>query len=274
MDPFSLTFSPADHAAQKSHFQLTFLFVPSHQRRQALADLYAFCRLADDIADQPDLEISFRKSRIAQLRGWVLAKEAVGHPFWDRFLKERNRYQIDDQSLLGVLDGVLKDIEQRTFKTWTELDEYVYGVACCVGEAVLCIVGANEGTSAKNYAYEMGRCLQYLNIMRDLEEDHANGRLYVPQEFMHSLDSQLDENERLQKIRDELYRRALLFKASARPYSLRCVIAELMAGLYLEASKSYWRWGNPRRLSKAEKIYFSLKTLVQFIFRRPISFSI
>lgn len=258
-DPFTLDFRPDQYAQGQSHFQAAFTFIPSTERRQALNDLYAFCRVVDDIADRKDLSPDHRRSLIEKVRDWIRSGVSMGHPFWDRFLKERIRYGVVNAPLEGILNGVEQDIERKQlrFESWLELDHYVYGVACCVGEATLAILGAKgdeDGRLARTYSDQMGKCLQYLNIMRDLEEDRSNDRIYVPQEFLklHGWTDLPPEPAR-QKIRDELYRRALLFRANAKPYSWRCLPAELMARIYLKGAKKYWRSGSTQRLNKFEK---------------------
>jgi phytoene/squalene synthetase len=270
-DPLALDFSPSAYAADQSHFQISFLFVWSKSRKTSLSDLYAFCRLADDIADCEGLEASTRRVLLESLRAWVRRQTPIGHPFWDRFLEERRSYAIPDPVLEGILTGVSRDFDPKPFETWGELDSYVYEVACCVGEAVLCILGA-AGNEASEYAWQMGRALQYLNIMRDLQEDRANGRSYIPQEFMRTLKNSEAEiflsQEKLQLVREEFYKRAIGFRYYARPYSWRCLIAELMAGLYFHASARYWRFGNPKRLSFLEKFLIALSVILQFSFWR------
>ncbi|MBN8554004.1 MAG: squalene/phytoene synthase family protein [Deltaproteobacteria bacterium] len=265
-DPFSPAFSPENYSEGKSHFQITFYFVWEQKRRQALADLYAFCRIADDISDQKDLDKETRQNLIESIRHWVKTGEPKSHPFWSRFLKARKEFQIPDRALMGILDGVSQDIDRERveFQTWVELDLYIYGVACCVGECVLAILGANS-PEAKNYADAMGKCLQYLNIMRDIEEDETNGRIYIPREFLKTLTKdRFPPIHCLPDIRRELFSRAMTFRQNAQPYSKKCLPAELMAALYIRASQKYWRHGNPKRLSGFQKFWISLKTALKF----------
>ena len=266
IDPFSPTFSPENYSQGKSHFQVTFYFVWEKKRRQALSDLYAFCRIADDIADQQNIDRETKHHLIEAIRNWVKTGEPKSHPFWSRFLKARKEFEIPDRALAGILDGVSQDIDRERveFQTWKELDLYIYGVACCVGECVLAILGAHS-PAAKNYADAMGKCLQYLNIMRDIEEDEANGRIYIPREFLKTLTKdRFPPIHCLPDIRRELFSRAMTFRQTAQPYSKKCLPAELMAALYIRASQKYWRHGNPKRLSKFQKIWISFKTALKF----------
>ncbi len=251
-DPFDLNFNPETYAQGKSHFQITFIFIWSQLRRQAMNDFYAFCRLADDISDCEGLSNSRRFILIQKIETWVKSDQMIGHLYWDRFKNACRLFSISNEALIGILNGVKSDIgkSEIRIKTWAELDEYCYLVACCVGEVVLSILGAN-GPRAKDYAYHLGRCVQYLNIMRDIEEDLALGRIYVPEEFLKAKSVSLLSLD----IRSELYRRALQFRNNARPYSLKCLPAELMVGVYIEGATKYWRFGNIRKLTSSEKIW-------------------
>lgn len=251
-------FSPEDHAKGKSHFQAAFWLLPSTRRRQALADLYAFCRLADDLADDESQPLAARTEGLERLRLWITNDLESDHPFWKRFRIEIRRYAIPPSSLLGILDGVTQDLTRKEYATWKDLDEYCTLVASCVGEATLAILDV-RGPEARHYAYQLGHCVQYLNIMRDLEEDRAMGRQYVPHEISKSLTS---NNTDL--IRHELYNRALHFWKNSHPPSYRCLLAEVLVGIYLEGAKKYWRFGHSQRLSKHQKIRAMLKTLAYF----------
>jgi phytoene/squalene synthetase len=266
-NPFDPSFSPETYSLGKSHFQITFLFIWSKARRQALRDLYAFCRIADDISDAKGIPREKRQDLLHELQAWVKKRQPIGHRFWDRFLTERTAYEIPDRVLLGIIDGVAMDItkERVEFNTWEELDRYIYGVASCVGEAVLAILGA-QSSQSPTYADAMGKCLQYLNIMRDIEEDEAENRIYIPQIYLQTLtNDRLPPIHCLPDIRNELFSRAMNFRKKAKPYSLKCLPAELMAALYLKASQKFWRHGNPRRLSKLEKVWISLRTAFRFL---------
>jgi hypothetical protein len=134
-------------------------------------------------------------------------------------------------------------------QTWEELDHYVYGVACCVGQAVLSILGADTSL-ADAYSLAMGSMLQYLNILRDLKEDLASDRVYVPEEFLLGRNLLSCASE----ARAELYQRAMKFRSEAVPYSWKCFPAEMMASIYATGATRYWLKDSPQRLSTWEKI--------------------
>ena|GEM_PF-4291610 len=243
--------------------------MPQARRKRALAYFYAYCRLVDDIVDCLSIPEASRKKALEEILQWIENPNSTKHPFWTLFQGMVKDFEIPKSCLLGILDGVAKDIhtsgDKLHFQNWNELNAYVQGVACDVGEGVLCILGAN-GPAKKSYAQNMGRCVQYLNIMRDLEEDYQNSRIYFPLEALESLGIPQDrilEEKNLEKIRQELFRRAMEFRKQAKKYSWRCIPAELMVNLYVEASKKFWRFGNSKRLNKWDKLCLSSKILLQ-----------
>lgn len=257
--------------SEKSHFGMAFSFITLRARRQALNDFYIYCRLLDDVVDEEGLDTSQRVEILKKIENWVKQNERIEHPFWDRLLEARWRYGISDATLLGIIDGVRTDLSvgPLTFETWEELDQYVYGVSCCVGQGVLAILNICEDKT-KAYSENMGSCVQYLNIMRDLSEDISRDRVYVPQSYLRSIG--LHEGYKpgsglLPIIREELYRRAMNFYERALPRSLRYFPADLMGTIYVRAATQYWRKGANRRLSKSEKLAASMRGTIQFLIR-------
>lgn len=266
-DLFNPLFRPDLRAQQKSHFQITFWFVASSKRRQAMRDLYTYCRLVDDIADEAGLSTEDRASLLDAVRDWLTKQQTVGHPFWDRFQQEANSLGISWTSLMGILDGVSMDLDPKFhhLQTWKDLDRYIYGVASCVGEAVLDILGVG-GANSKKYSHHMGRALQLWNILRDLETDQAMGRTYVPREFL----GNLALNQQLDHVRKTIYAKALAEWNCAIPYSYKCLPAEMMGLIYKQGATKYWQYGSPKRLSRFEKILCIFRAVVSFSQRSSI----
>lgn len=277
-DPFHRAFQPDRWAKGKSHFQAAFGVFLSAKKRQALNDLYAFCRLVDDISDLEDLHLTpaVRLAHLDAIAKWIRSPAPTENDFWNRFYLQRQVYQYSEASLLGVIEGVRFDLVRKPLRveSWDELNQYVQGVAVCVGELVLCILGL-RGEKAAAYALNLGRCMQYLNILRDIEEDFKNGRIYLPQVALKdwgATDSMCRGEQRLSDdikklARADLYRRALAFRTLAQPYSRRCLMAELIAGVYLKAAKKYWQHGDSRRLSGVEKFSAVIQAFGNFLLR-------
>jgi len=122
---------------------------------------------------------------LAELEAWR-QKSLAGHPpptdpvalAWGDTLR---RYNIPVQYAHQLIDGVARDIETTRYQTFDQLAEYAYGVASTVGLMAMHIVGFT-GPEAVPYAVKLGVALQLTNILRDVGEDWANGRLYLPHE--------------------------------------------------------------------------------------------
>ncbi len=229
-----------------------------------MEEFYAFCRLADDIADEPG-PIEQRRHALSQMGAWVTKAESIEHPFWDKFLAKLILFDVPFDCLAGIINGVAIDLRAENslrFATWKDLEAYIQGVAVDVGRGVLHILGAKH-PSLNEYSLHMGRCVQLINFARDLEADLQNDRFYFPLEAMENL--QMTDYE---KIRSILFARALSEWKLAKTYSWKCLSAELMVRIYLEGGLRYWQHGNKDRLSKTEKLFFALKHASFFILER------
>lgn len=256
LSPFQKDFDPSSYAKGKSHFQLVFCSIREKWRKQAVVDFYAFCRLADDLADENDFELSDRSKALESLKSWVQKREKINHIFWDRFLEGLERTDTPSKLLLQILNGVESDLNQTLqIKTWEDLNRYSQAVAGDVGEVVLHLIGAWT-EKAPNYAAHLGRCVQYLNILRDLEEDFEEGRVYVPEESLRLEDknSWAQFEKEIQRLRKELYHRAIEYRSAVQPYSWKCFPSEMMVNFYLIAAQKYWSKGYLKKLSRFQKI--------------------
>ena len=157
------------------------LFLPREKRRAAWA-LYAFCRIADDIADERDLY----PDPMADLARWreALLGAYEGQPrgpVMRAWADTLTRFDVPLQPALDLLSGVEMDISGATFRTFEELRLYCYRVAGTVGLLMAPILGYQDA-EALDAAVELGIAMQLTNVLRDLAEDAARGRLYLPTE--------------------------------------------------------------------------------------------
>lgn len=261
-DLFDPTFRPDLRAVKKSNFQITFCFVRDKNRRKALDDLYAFCRLIDDIADEEGLSTENRQNMLNSIKEWLNRLPETRHLFWDRWKQSILSLQINKSILFGIIEGVETDLRIKEFASEKDLDLYIYGVASCVGEAVLEVIGA-KSIHSKLYSHHMGRAAQLWNIMRDLEIDLAQGRIYVPSAWR----STFSFKDEIPKLRSDIYERAQGEWAKAKPYSWKCLPAELMVAFYAFAAKKFWRLGNQRSISTGAKISLLIQALTMSIYR-------
>jgi len=167
--------------ASKSNLALAFVALP-RERRAAITTFYAFCRIIDDIADDPALPT---EEKARQLDGW---KRALTGPFeGEPPLAEEVRqllkaYPIRPELLEEIILGCEMDLQPQRFQTFGELQRYCYRVASAVGLVSIEIFGYRYEMT-KQYAVELGYALQLTNIIRDVAKDLGNGgRIYLPLE--------------------------------------------------------------------------------------------
>lgn len=166
--------------ASRSSFLVSFGVLPP-ERRAALTAIYAFCRVADDAADDADAP----RDGHARLAFWRQELDRAAHgapetPVGEGVARAIRQFHVGPAHLAAVLDGVAMDLDCAHFATFDQLLHYCDKVAGAVGLACLPVFGA-FGAHAERYAVSLGRALQLSNIARDLRADAELGRVYVPQ---------------------------------------------------------------------------------------------
>jgi squalene synthase HpnD len=167
-----------------SSFYAAMLLMPRAERAAMFA-VYTYCRLVDDIADDGTRP---RGARARELDRWRADLDALyaGKPAGQAaFLEETiRRFDLKKPDFLAVIDGmdmdVAADIRAPDLAT---LDLYCDRVASAVGRLSTRIFGTEE-EQGRELADRLGKALQLTNILRDLDEDAAIGRLYLPREFL------------------------------------------------------------------------------------------
>jgi len=170
--------------ASGSSFYTAMRILPLPQR-QAMYAVYAFCRAVDDIAD----EGGPRQERLDDLDRWRRDIRRLYAGGGETQLTQGLRAPIEafglkQEDFLAVIDGMEMDA-QRDIRapTWRELDSYCDHVASAVGRLSVRIFGLDEA-SGLALSHHLGRALQMTNILRDVDEDAAIGRLYLPKEAL------------------------------------------------------------------------------------------
>lgn len=167
-----------DHSAGSS-FYYSFLLLPS-AKRKAIKNIYALCRILDDIVDND----AQGRDPIAELQHWRDEIESCyqGYPstvFGEQLLDTIDEFELPRQPFIDLIDGMEMDLEWQSYQTFADLREYCYRVASAVG--LICIeIFGYESLRTREYAVNLGLALQLTNIMRDLKEDIARGRIYIP----------------------------------------------------------------------------------------------
>jgi phytoene synthase len=167
--------------AEAKNFYYAFVTLPK-ARRLAIYAAYAFCRLCDDIADEPlDLEEKLRQLGVVENH---LEQAKNGHPdgpVYEALAHAVQSYGIPWEDLVEVIRGVEMDLTITRYETFEDLRAYCYRVASVIGLICIQVCGYND-PKAREYAIELGLAMQLTNILRDIREDSEMGRVYLPQE--------------------------------------------------------------------------------------------
>jgi phytoene synthase len=244
---------------RKTSFYYAFLVLPSDQRRAIIA-VWDFCRAVDDAVDEEPSStaagvpsgreaVAFWRAELGRCYDGTEPHTEEGRrlqPFVRDF--ELPRHAFED-----VIDGVAMDLDTTCYETFTDLFEYCRRVASAVGLVCIKIFGC-QSAAAGEYALNLGVALQLTNILRDIKDDLARGRVYLPLEDLAAHDctiAHLEAGVVSAPIRALLAfecRRARAFyqrATDARPPEDRrkLVAAEIMRAVYFETLKRIERSG-------------------------------
>jgi phytoene synthase len=184
-----MTSLTADHAAcdavlraAGSSFALPIRLLPEAKRRGTTA-IYAFCRRADDIVDDAaDPEAACRElDAFDAATAAALAGGAVSDPILRALTDTVRRFGVPASAITDILDGVRMDLAQSCYATLADLDGYCRRVATAVGIAAVHVWGFIDPAAIER-SDDCGLAFQYTNILRDIPEDLARGRIYLPAE--------------------------------------------------------------------------------------------
>jgi phytoene synthase len=171
-------------ALARSSFYAALRILPAEQR-EAMFQVYDFCRAVDDIADQAGPR-AVKKAELARWRA-DLASLYTGRGVAARLAGLAGpigRFSLAQEDFDAILDGMGMDAEgDLRAPDWATLDLYCDRVASAVGRLSVRIFGVPEGRR-RPLAHHLGRALQLTNILRDLDEDAGLGRLYLPRESL------------------------------------------------------------------------------------------
>ena len=170
-------------SASGSSFYAAMRILPREQR-EAMFQIYNFCRQVDDIADSDGP----RTERLAALQQW---RDDIDALYQDRpparlqdYVASIRRFDLQREDFLAVVDGMEMDVPQDIrAPDLATLDLYCDRVASAVGRLSVRVFGLARDDGIL-LAHHLGRALQLTNILRDVDEDAAIGRLYVPREAL------------------------------------------------------------------------------------------
>jgi phytoene synthase len=151
-------------------------------KRTALCAVYALARQIDDIGDG-DLPVADKLAALARLRASMADLEHPGKdPVLTAVADVARRLPLPLGAFDELIDGVEMDVRGCHYADFDDLVEYCRCVAGAVGRLCLAVFGSRSDPRAPRYADALGIALQQINILRDIREDLANGRIYLPQQ--------------------------------------------------------------------------------------------
>ena len=194
--------------ARGSSFYAAMRIMPRAQR-EAMFEIYGFCRAVDDIADEP----LPHEVRIEQMRRWRADVDKIyagsPAPHTRGLARAIQTFNLAREDFLAVIDGMEMDVVSTIrAPDLATLDLYCDRVASAVGRLSVRVFQM-EKQAGLALAYHLGRALQLTNILRDLDEDAALGRLYLPKEAM--LEANITTSEPLAALSSPNIGRACAF---------------------------------------------------------------
>jgi 15-cis-phytoene synthase len=162
-------------------------------KRRGLAVIYAFARRIDDIGDgtlPPEQKIT----DLEQARQSVLDLSGSHHddPVLLALADTARNFPVPLAAFGELIDGCVADVRGTSYETFEDLHHYCRCVAGSIGRLSLGIFGTKaDPEKASEIADSLGVALQLTNILRDIREDHRNGRVYLPAEDLAKFDVDL-----------------------------------------------------------------------------------
>lgn len=219
-------------------------------KRQAMSAVYAFARRVDDIGDgnlAPEdalAALAAERAGLSSLAGdgsgaWNdvrLPSDGELDPVLLALAHARRSYELPLDALELLVDGVELDVRGARYETFEELVNYCRAVAGSIGRLCLAIFTDGRSESASSLADDLGVAMQLTNILRDVREDQARGRVYLPAEDLRrfgcsDVDGLTPELIRFEARRaQDWFERGMRLVEQLEPRSAACVLA--MTGIY------------------------------------------
>ncbi len=173
----------AAQRSRSSSFYAAMRIMP-HGQREAMYEIYSFCRAVDDIADDP----GEAEGRLQKLEEWRRNIDAIymggKRDGFAGLATAVSQFNLDSDDFRAIIDGMEMDVKKSIqAPSFVELDLYCDRVASAVGRLSARVFGLPL-EDGRQLSEHLGRALQLTNILRDLDEDAGLGRLYLPREFL------------------------------------------------------------------------------------------
>jgi phytoene synthase len=266
-----------------SNLALAFVLLP-REKRDAMAALYAFCRAVDDVADEDSVPAADRRAQLAAWREDIRRACENRNPQFvlnQEFQPVIQKFKLPFQLFDELIKGCEMDLEKTRYETFEELELYCYHVASVVGLLSIEVFGY-KNPACRDYAIYLGKALQLTNILRDVKNDAARGRIYLPQIELRKFNVTGAEilnseySNRYAALAGNVAERAKHFYQLARktlpPEDRKAMVAaELMASVYWELLQKLQRdefnvFGpKPPKLGKPRKLALIFKSWLRHI---------
>jgi phytoene synthase len=265
-----------------SNLALAFILLP-REKRDAMSALYAFCRAVDDVADEDSVPTEKRREQLAAWREDLRRACENDNPQFvlnQEFAPIVQQFKLPFALFDEIINGCETDLDTLRYENYDELELYCYRVASAVGLLSIEIFGY-KNPACHDYAVHLGKALQLTNILRDVKNDAARGRIYLPLTELKKFN--VTEAEILgSKYSDNYFQLAGSVAARAKHfYSLAqkslppedrkaMVAAELMGSVYwqllqkLERGKFDVFGPQPLKLSKPHKLALIFGSWLRF----------
>ncbi|MCE1165078.1 MAG: phytoene/squalene synthase family protein [Bacteroidetes bacterium] len=266
----------------KTNFFYSSLFMPG-DRRDGLRTIYAYCRMTDDIADDVKSGTEEKKNN---LKAWenkldeaFEGKSSGG--FFTELKRQIDRFGIPRKPFKDLIRGMQMDLEKKKIATFEDLYDYCYCVASSVGLMSIEIFGYQK-ECVKIYAEKLGVALQLTNIMRDIDADFSEGRIYIPAEEMEKFGYTEEDlknrlyNDNFRKLMEFQYDRAMRYykeaeenlpdeerKNMAPAVIMRCVYYKILQKI---RRNGYNIFSEKIRISKLNKFLTALGIFLRYRF--------
>ncbi|MBE2187999.1 MAG: phytoene/squalene synthase family protein [Desulfobulbaceae bacterium] len=187
-------------------FAIASKLLPEH-KRWGTWGVYSFCRYTDNIIDKPrsrnQQDIVLEIERLRTELDLAFKHGESEHPVIKAFIASQREFNIPINYAYELIEGVMMDSEFTGYQNFDELYRFCYRVASVVGLMMTYVIGFKNEDTLK-YAEKMGIAMQLTNILRDVEEDSRNSRIYIPNDELKKfnvtnsqiIESRFDDNFR------------------------------------------------------------------------------
>jgi phytoene synthase len=266
---------------EAKNFYWSFVTLP-REKRMAMCAIYAFMRKSDDIADGA-ANPEDAAEQLAQWRKQIHAALAENDAASDKILPALadtvRKFSIPHRHFDELLDGTVMDQNVTRYETFQDLYKYCYHVASVVGLVVLPVLGYSD-KRALEHGEACGIAFQLTNILRDVKEDAAMGRVYLPQEDLKKFgvgEEQIFRNEYTPQFVElmnfeaarasEYYQRArpLLGLVTRESRATLAVMMDIYGGLLEKLRREKFRvFDGKISLSAPKKVAIVMKNSVRY----------